>query len=51
VVEMNMGQIITQVKNAVDNPGNIFLSNRIDGELISPTDIKTALRMIQGRGV
>ncbi len=51
VVEMNMGQIITQVKNAVDNPGNVFLSNRIDGELISPTDIKTALRMIQGRGV
>ena len=51
VVEMNMGQIITQVKNAVDNPRNVFLSNRIDGELISPTDIKTVLRMIQGRGV
>ncbi len=51
VVEMNMGQIITQVKNAVDNPSNVFLSNRIDGELISPADIKTVLRMIQGKGV
>lgn len=51
VVEMNMGQIVTQVKNAVDNPQNVFLANRIDGELISPTDIKTLLRMIQGKGV
>jgi len=51
VVEMNMGQIITQVKNAVDNPSNVFLSNRIDGELIEPSDIKTVLRMIQGKGV
>jgi 2-oxoglutarate ferredoxin oxidoreductase subunit alpha len=51
VVEMNMGQIVTQVKNAVDNPHTVFLANRIDGELISPTDIKTLLRMIQGKGV
>ncbi len=51
VVEMNMGQVLTQVKNAVDNPHNVFLANRIDGQLISPTDIKTLLRMIQGRGV
>ena len=51
VVEMNMGQVVTQVKNAVENPQNVFLANRIDGELISPTDIKTLLRMIQGRGV
>ncbi len=51
VVEMNMGQVITQVKNAVDNPHNVFLANRIDGQLISPTDIKTVLRMIQGKGV
>nr|WP_287413364.1 2-oxoacid:acceptor oxidoreductase subunit alpha [Pseudodesulfovibrio sp.] len=51
VVEMNMGQVVTQVKNAVDNPANVFLANRIDGELISPTDIKTVLRMIQGKGV
>ncbi len=51
VVEMNMGQIVTQVKNAVDNPNNVFLANRIDGQLISPTDIKTVLRMIQGKGV
>jgi 2-oxoglutarate ferredoxin oxidoreductase subunit alpha len=51
VVEMNMGQVTTQVKNAVDNPNNVFLANRIDGQLISPTDIKTVLRMIQGKGV
>ncbi|MCG8685239.1 MAG: 2-oxoacid:acceptor oxidoreductase subunit alpha, partial [Desulfobacterales bacterium] len=51
VVEMNMGQVVTQVKNAVDNPHNVFLANRIDGQLISPSDIKTTLRMIQGRGV
>ncbi|MCG8616057.1 MAG: 2-oxoacid:acceptor oxidoreductase subunit alpha [Desulfobacterales bacterium] len=51
VVEMNMGQVVTQVKAAVDNPENVFLANRIDGQLISPTDIKTTLRMIQGKGV
>jgi 2-oxoglutarate ferredoxin oxidoreductase subunit alpha len=51
VVEMNMGQVVTQVKSAVDNPDNVFLANRIDGQLISPTDIKTILRMIQGKGV
>ncbi len=51
VVEMNMGQVVTQVKNAVDNPHTVFLANRVDGELISPSDIKTLLRMIQGKGV
>jgi 2-oxoglutarate ferredoxin oxidoreductase subunit alpha len=51
VVEMNMGQVVTQVKNAVENPNNVFLANRIDGQLISPSDIKTVLRMIQGKGV
>lgn len=51
VVEMNMGQVVTQVKNAVDNPNTVFLANRVDGELISPTDIKSILRVIQGKGV
>ncbi|MFH1155787.1 MAG: 2-oxoacid:acceptor oxidoreductase subunit alpha [Pseudomonadota bacterium] len=51
VVEMNMGQIMRQVKSAVDEPERVFLANRIDGELITPTDIKTLLRVIQGRGV
>ncbi len=51
VVEMNMGQVLTQVKNAVDNPNTVFLANRVDGELISPTNIKTLLRVIQGKGV
>jgi len=51
VVEMNLGQILTQVKAAVDNPDRVFLANRIDGKLITPSDIKRLLRVIQGRGV
>ncbi len=51
VVEMNMGQVMQHVKESVDKPGRVFLVNRIDGELITPTDIKTILRVIQGRGV
>jgi 2-oxoglutarate ferredoxin oxidoreductase subunit alpha len=51
VVEMNMGQVLAQVKSAVDRPENVFLANRIDGKLITPTDIKQLLRVIQGRGV
>lgn len=51
VVEMNMGQVLTQVKAAVRNPDRVFLANRIDGKLITPSDIKQLLRVIQGRGV
>lgn len=51
VVEMNMGQVLTQVKAAVKNPDRVFLANRIDGQLITPSDIKKLLRVIQGRGV
>ncbi|BHH82271.1 2-oxoacid:acceptor oxidoreductase subunit alpha [Desulforhopalus sp. 52FAK] len=51
VVEMNMGQVLAQVKAAVKKPGRVFLANRIDGELITPSDIKKLLRVIQGRGV
>ncbi len=51
VVEMNMGQVLTQVKAAVKKPNRVFLANRIDGKLITPTDIKKLLRVIQGRGV
>jgi 2-oxoglutarate ferredoxin oxidoreductase subunit alpha len=51
VVEMNMGQVITQVKNAVDRPGRVFLANKITGELIAPSDIKSILRVILGKGV
>jgi 2-oxoglutarate/2-oxoacid ferredoxin oxidoreductase subunit alpha len=51
VVEMNMGQVLTQVKSAVRNPDRVFLANRIDGKLITPSDIKQLLRVIQGRGV
>lgn len=51
VVEMNMGQVMAQVKAAVRKPGRVFLANRIDGKLITPSDIKKLLRVIQGRGV
>lgn len=50
VVEMNMGQVLSQVKNSIDQPEKVFLANRIDGELISPEDIKTVFRLIQGKG-
>jgi 2-oxoglutarate ferredoxin oxidoreductase subunit alpha len=51
VVEMNMGQVLTQVKAAVDHPNRVSLANRIDGKLITPSDIKGLLRVIQGKGV
>jgi 2-oxoglutarate ferredoxin oxidoreductase subunit alpha len=51
VVEMNMGQICREVQRAVDHPERVFLANRIDGAFITPTDIRQALRLIEGRGV
>jgi 2-oxoglutarate ferredoxin oxidoreductase subunit alpha len=51
VVEMNMGQIMREVKRAVKNPERVFLSNRIDGVFIAPADIRDILRIIQGKGV
>ncbi len=51
VVEMNMGQVLAQVKAAVKKPNRVFLANRIDGKLITPSDIKKLLRVVQGRGV
>lgn len=51
VVEMNMGQVLAQVKAAVRKPGRVFLANRIDGHLIRPEDIKKLLRIVQGKGV
>ena len=51
VVEMNMGMVAQEVKTAVDNPDSVFLANRIDGALITPTDIRNILRLIQGKGV
>ncbi|MGM0453330.1 MAG: 2-oxoacid:acceptor oxidoreductase subunit alpha [Thermodesulfobacteriota bacterium] len=51
VAEMNMGQVMLEVKRTAVSPDNVFLANRIDGELITPTDIQNVLRIIQGRGV
>ena len=50
VVEMNMGQICAQVKNVVANPDRMFLVNRMDGKLVTPTDIGQIMRVIEGRG-
>ena len=51
VVELNMGQVLQAVKMAVDQPENVFLANRIDGEFITPSDIMKIVRLIQGKGV
>lgn len=51
VVEMNMGQVLQEVKKALDDPDKVFLANRIDGAFITPTDIRNILRLIQGKGV
>ncbi len=46
-----MGQICQEVKKVVSEPEQVFLANRFDGVLISPTDILQQLNMIQGKGV
>ncbi|MCF7791139.1 MAG: 2-oxoacid:acceptor oxidoreductase subunit alpha [Victivallales bacterium] len=51
VVEMNMGQMVQQVKAAVDDPGKIYLCNRYDGEMINFENVKDTLRIIQGKGI
>jgi 2-oxoglutarate/2-oxoacid ferredoxin oxidoreductase subunit alpha len=51
VVEMNMGQIVKEVRQAVTYPERVYLANRVDGQMITPTNIKELLRIIQGKGV
>ena len=51
VVEMNTGQVLREVKRAVDSPERVFLANRIDGVMITPRDIRNILRLIEGKGV
>jgi 2-oxoglutarate ferredoxin oxidoreductase subunit alpha len=51
VVEMNMGQVMQEVKKVLTDPERVFLANRIDGTFITPTDIRNILRLIQGKGV
>ena len=36
VVEMNMGHIMAQVRQAAWKPDRVFLVNRVDGQLITP---------------
>ncbi len=51
VVEMNMGQVLREVRRVVSAPERVFLANRYDGELIGPNDISNILRLVQGKGV
>ena len=51
VVEMNMGQVHRHLKAAVDEPGSVFLANRVDGAFITPWDIRRVLRIVEGQGV
>ena len=50
VVEMNMGQILHEVKAVVEERGKVFLANKIDGTFITPSDVLDILRIIQGKG-
>ena len=50
VVEMNMGQIKAQVKQAAVHPDRVFLVNRMDGHLVTPSDIGKVMRTVEGRG-
>ena len=50
VVEMNMGQLTAQVKQALPEIDRVFLVNRMDGHLVTPTDIDKVIRLMQGRG-
>ena len=51
VVEMNMGQVLRSVKEAVDRPDRVFLANRVDGVFIDYKDIGNTIRLVQGKGV
>lgn len=51
VVEMNTGQVLQSVKMALGKTKNVFLANRIDGQLIGVKDIRDIVRLIQGKGV
>jgi 2-oxoglutarate ferredoxin oxidoreductase subunit alpha len=50
-VEMNMGQVLQEVRRVVDQPRKVFLANRIDGVFITPRDIRNIMRLVQGKGV
>ncbi len=51
VVEMNMGQVLQEVKASVNNPNKIFLCNRVDGSLITAEDVKQVMRIVKGKGI
>jgi 2-oxoglutarate ferredoxin oxidoreductase subunit alpha len=50
VVEMNMGQVLHEVRSVVEERSKVFLANKIDGTFITPSDVLDILRIIQGKG-
>jgi 2-oxoglutarate ferredoxin oxidoreductase subunit alpha len=50
VVELNAGQVLRLVKQAIGDSDKVFLANRVDGIFITPTDIRNILRFVQGKG-
>ena len=51
VVEMNMGQVLEQVRANVKTPEKVYLCNRYDGNLVNLDDVKNVLRVVEGRGI
>lgn len=51
VVEMNLGQVYTSVRNALKDPSKVYLSNRVDGKLISPEDVTEILWAVDQEGI
>ncbi len=50
MVEMNMGQVLAQVKQVVQRPDRVFLVNSMDGQMVTPADIGKIMRVVEGRG-
>lgn len=51
VVEMNLGQVYRNVRQAAKDPSKVYLSNRVDGKLISPEDIYEILWAVDQEGI
>ncbi len=51
VVELNMGQIVKEVRAAVDHKDRVYLANRFNGTFITPSNLRDILRLIRGKGV
>ncbi|MBU0703453.1 MAG: 2-oxoacid:acceptor oxidoreductase subunit alpha, partial [Chloroflexi bacterium] len=50
VVEQNIGQVVREVRAAVERPEAVYLANRYDGSFMKPSDLREILRVIRGQG-